>query len=233
LSKPVRLDRLLANNGFGSRTEVTIKLSRGQVHLEGTMIRDGATKVFPEQFELVTVDGEPLDHPHGVSVLFHKPTGYSCSHDESEAPIVDRLLPEEWALRNPRPEWAGRLDRDTSGLLFITDDHQLLHRLTSPKHHVEKRYEVTLGGSLPSVDAAIAQFASGELMLQNDKKPCLPATLIPTDDAFQFVVLIREGRYHQVRNMMAAVGGHVRRLHRTNFGDLELGKIPEGEFVYL
>jgi len=212
----VRLDRALANCGVGSRTEVRVLISRGQVHVGGVMVRDPAAKCDPS---LVTVDGEPLDHPLGVLIALHKPVGFSCSHDGREAPLVDELLPDFWAWRTPRPEWAGRLDRDTSGLLLVTDDHQFLHRLTSPRHHVEKVYEATIDRPLPS--SAVEQFASGVVLADEPDKPCLPAELTVIGELTVRVVL-REGRYHQVRRMLAAVGCTVLTLHRTSFGPWRL-----------
>jgi 16S rRNA pseudouridine516 synthase len=232
-TKPIRLDRLLSNCGVGSRSQVDILIRRGHAVVDGTQIRDGAFKVHPDQFELVTFADQPLDHPFGVTVVLHKPVGYSCSHDSSEAPTVDELLPESWAMRTPRPEWAGRLDRETSGLLLITDDHQLIHRVTSPKHHVSKRYEVSLAAPLADLEFAVAQFASGELSLEGtsaaDAKPCLPAELISTSDPLRVDVVLREGRYHQVRRMITAVGGHVEALHRIQFGEWLLGDLAPGE----
>ncbi len=231
MSKPLRLDRLLANSGVGSRSNADMIIRRGQVVIDGTQIRDGSFKVSPDLFETVLVDGEPLDHPHGVLVILHKPVGYSCTHDEREAPTVDELLPESWALRTPRPEWAGRLDRDTSGLLLISDDHQLIHRVTSPRHHVDKTYEVTLSAPLPDVAQAVAAFASGTLTLDSDPKPCLPAVLVPDADPLRVQVVLREGRYHQARRMLVAVGGHVAELHRTKFGPWSLGDLAAGEWT--
>jgi 16S rRNA pseudouridine516 synthase len=231
VSKALRLDRLLANSGVGSRSNADMIIRRGQVVVDGTQIRDGAFKVSPDLFYTVLVDGEPLDHPHGVMVILHKPVGYSCSHDQREAPTVDELLPDSWALRTPRPEWAGRLDRDTSGLLLVADDHQLIHRVTSPRHHVEKTYQVTLAAPLPDVERAVDAFASGSLMLDSDPKPCLAAVLAPTDDPLRVDVVLSEGRYHQARRMIVAVGGHVASLHRTKFGIWSLGDLAAGDWV--
>jgi 16S rRNA pseudouridine516 synthase len=231
VSKPLRLDRLLANSGVGSRSNADMIIRRGQVVVDGTLIRDGAFKVAPDLFDTVRVDGEPLDHPHGVMVILHKPVGYSCSHDLREAPTVDELLPDSWALRTPRPEWAGRLDRDTSGLLLISDDHQLIHRVTSPRHHVQKTYQVTLAAPLPDVEHAMAAFASGTLMLDADPKPCLAAALVLTADPLRVEVVLSEGRYHQVRRMIVAVGGHVESLHRTRFGAWSLGDLAAGQWI--
>jgi 16S rRNA pseudouridine516 synthase len=231
VSKALRLDRLLANSGVGSRSNADMIIRRGQVVVDGTQIRDGAHKVAPELFDTVLVDGEPLDHPHGVLIILHKPVGYSCSHDAREAPTVDELLPESWALRTPRPEWAGRLDRDTSGLLLVSDDHQLIHRVTSPRHHVDKTYQVTLAAPLPDVARAIEAFASGELMLDADPKPCLAAALVPTPDPLRVDVVLHEGRYHQARRMIVAVGGHVEHLHRTQFGQWSLADLDIGHWA--
>jgi 16S rRNA pseudouridine516 synthase len=228
VGKPVRLDRLLANCGEGSRSHVDMLIRRGQVSVAEVMQRDPGFKVGPHQFEAVTLDGHQLDRPHGVTVVLNKPVGYSCSHDEREAPLVDELLPDAWAGRTPRPEWAGRLDRDTSGLLLISDDHQLVHRLTSPKHHVDKVYEVKLAAALPDPAAAVTAFASGALMLENDDRPCRPADLTLDDsDPLRVTVVLREGRFHQVRRMILAVGGRVDTLDRIAFGPWSLEVIRE------
>jgi 16S rRNA pseudouridine516 synthase len=222
----MRVDRLLANLGYGSRTEVQALIRSGRVTRDGSVVRDPAASVLAAG---VLIDGEPLDHPDGLLVLLHKPAGYVCSHNSSEGPTVFELLPRQWLLRNPRVEAVGRLDKDTTGLLVLTDDHDLLHRLTSPKHHVEKVYEVTVDADLrPSL---VEVFASGSLMLRGEDKPCLPAALKLTGSRTA-AVTITEGRYHQVKRMFAAAGaGHVVALHRTKFGDWSLGELTEGEWT--
>ncbi len=226
----IRLDRLLANTGVGSRSEVKSLLARGHCTVDGVVVRDPAIKVTDPARVLFC--GEPLDRPNGVLVVLNKPVGYACSHDEREAPLVDELLPASWALRTPRPEWVGRLDRDTSGLLVITDDHQLVHRLTSPKHHVMKEYEARLSTPFPDVDEAVAKFASGELVLDGESAPCRAATLrVETSDPLLAVIQLTEGRYHQVRRMVAACGGHVDQLTRVGFGHLSLRGAFPGELA--
>jgi 16S rRNA pseudouridine516 synthase len=134
-------------------------------------------------------------------------------------------LPPQWLARNPRVEAVGRLDKDTTGLLVLTDDHDLLHRLTSPKHHVGKVYEVTVDTDLSP--GLVELFASGSLMLRGEDKPCLPATVVLAGTRTA-TVTITEGRYHQVKRMFAAANaGHVVALHRVKFGDWSLGKIDE------
>jgi 16S rRNA pseudouridine516 synthase len=226
----LRLDRLLANTGVGSRSEVKVLLGRGHCTVDGEVVRDPATKI--DDPSRVRFAGEPLDRPNGVFVMLNKPVGYACSHDDREAPLVDDLLPSSWAIRTPRPEAVGRLDRDTSGLLVITDDHQLLHRLTSPKHHVPKVYKAVLAQPFPDDSHARERFASGSLLLDGDAVPCRAATLsVDTADRMQVTIELTEGRYHQVRRMVAACGGHVETLKRVAFGQLSLGKLPLGEYV--
>lgn len=223
----VRLDKLLANLGYGSRADVKMMIHRGWVHVEGQVERREATKVDPA---LVTVHREPLDHPGPLHLALHKPLGVSCSHDEREGPLVYELLPPRWQDRNPRIESVGRLDRDTSGLLLLTDDHQLLHRLTSPKHHVEKRYVATLASEPP--DDLVETFAAGTLMLERETTPCLPAAAEILSSR-NVSVTLTEGRYHQVRRMFAAVGCHVEQLERTRVGEIELGTMAPGEYRVL
>jgi 16S rRNA pseudouridine516 synthase len=230
VSKAVRLDRLLANCAVGSRSAAGVLIRRGAVSVDGRVIRDPSEKVLPALFESVLVEGQLLDRPHGVCVLLHKPVGFACSHDVAEAPTVDELCPASWAFRTPRPQWAGRLDRATSGLLLISDDYQLIHRVTSPRHHVEKVYQVTLGAPLLDVDRAVEEFAVG-LVLHGEDRACLPAVLSPTEDPLRVDVVLSEGRYHQVRRMISAVGGEVVLLHRIQFGQWTLGDLAPGAMV--
>ncbi len=226
----LRLDRLLANTGVGSRSEVKTLIGRGHCTIDGVIVRDPSMKVSDPSKVLFA--GEPLDRPFGVFVVLNKPVGYACSHDVSEAPLVDELLPASWAIRTPRPEWVGRLDRDTSGLLVITDDHQLLHRLTSPKQHVTKVYEAVLAAPFGDELEARTRFESGAFSLDGDDVPCRPATLrIDDQNPTHVTIELTEGRYHQVRRMVAACGSHVESLNRVAFGRLSLGTLPLGEFV--
>jgi len=157
----------------------------------------------------------------------YKPIALVCSHDDGEGQLVYDLLPPRWRRRDPKISTIGRLDKETSGLLLLTDDGQLLHRLTSPKYHVSKLYEVTLDRPLRGDEGKI--FASGTLMLNGEKSPCLPAKLTVIDD-IHVTLEITEGRYHQVRRMFAAVGNHVTALHRFSIGTLTLGDLKSGEY---
>ena len=176
------------------------------------------------------MDGEPLDHPAGLLLMLNKPIGLTCSHDPREGPLIYDLLPERWRARNPVVTSVGRLDKDTSGLLLLTDQSQLVHRLTSPKHKVTKIYRAAVDRDLdPSL---IELFASGTLQLEGDKAPLAPATLVIRKPRVAELTLI-EGKYHQVRRMFASQGWHVETLHRERFGDLDLGELALGEWLEL
>ena len=220
----LRLDRLLSNLGYGSRADVKIMIHRGRVGIDGTVERREATKV---EAERVSVDHEPLDHPGRLLIAMNKPVDYSCSHDEREEPLIFGLLPTRWQYRNPVVESVGRLDRDTSGLILLTDDHQLLHRLSSPKHHVEKQYIAELSND--ATPELVETFGSGKLMLERETTPCLPAVAEILSERTVSVTLT-EGRYHQVRRMFAAVGSHVDELARVRIGEIELDGLAPAEF---
>ncbi|MGD9970261.1 MAG: pseudouridine synthase [Sulfuricurvum sp.] len=220
----IRLDKLLSSLGYCSRKEVSYLIREGIITHTLNLPLKSDTKVLHEE---ILFDNEPLDPPQGVVILMHKPLGYVCSHDDGEGRIVYDLLPPRWRLRDPKISTVGRLDKETSGLLLLTDDGALLHRFTSPKHKVPKVYEATLDRPLKGDEAEI--FASGTLMLNGEKTPCLPAKLTIIDDTHVTLEII-EGRYHQVRRMFAAVGNHVTALHRSSFGELALGDLKSGEY---
>lgn len=215
-----RLDRLLANMGYGSRREVQALAEAGKVTL------DGAALTRPEQrvavgADLATrmmVEGRPLDPPAPLTLIMHKPLGVVCSHTEPGRSVYE-LLPGRWRRREPAISTIGRLDKDTSGLLLLTDDGALLHRVISPKAHVTKRYFATLDRPLSGGEAE--RFASGTLMLEGEAKPLAPARLEVLSPTSAWLT-ITEGRYHQVRRMFAALGNHVVALHRDRMGGLDL-----------
>ena len=220
MSATFRLDRLLANMGYGSRREVQQLVSYGAVTLDGERVKAADMRIAatPDLTARMTVSGQPLDPPPGMALMLHKPTGVTCSHKETGALVYD-LLPGRWRQREPAISTVGRLDKDTSGLLLLTDDGALLHRIISPKRHVPKRYLATLARPLTGDEAA--RFAAGDLMLEGEEKPLLPAVLEPLSETTAWLT-ITEGRYHQVRRMFAAVGNHVAALHRDRIGALDL-----------
>ena len=222
MSKPatLRLDRLLANMGYGSRREVQQMARAGLLELDGQIVEDTDQRVAvtPDLSGRMTVDGEPLDPPPGLTLMLHKPLGVTCSHKET-GPLVYALLPERWRRRDPALSTIGRLDKETSGLLLLTDDGALLHRIISPRNNVPKRYHVTLDRALRGDEAAL--LAAGTLVLESDDKPLEPVTMETLSPTSAHVTLT-EGRYHQVRRMFAALGNHVVALHRDRIGSLAL-----------
>ena len=222
----MKVIKYLANLGYGTRREVTAMVYERRVtRSDGSIVRDGDAFVHDE----LLVDGIPLDPAPGTVVMLHKPVGYVCSTKDA-SPVVYELLPPRFALRTPVMSPIGRLDRDTSGLLLVTDDGQLNHRLASPRTHLPKVYEARLAADLPR--DAVDVFAAGTLMLERETTPLLPASLEVLDER-TVRITITEGRYHQVRRMFAAVGNHVEALHRRAVGGLELDGLVSGQWRVL
>ncbi|MEO8160417.1 MAG: pseudouridine synthase [Arenimonas sp.] len=222
----MKLVRQLANLGYGSRKDVTEMLRNGWV------TRADGSPLGPDDsadHEDILLDDEPLDPAPGMLLLLHKPVGYTCSTKDVGRLVYD-LLPPRFRLRNPVLSTVGRLDRDTSGLLLMTDDGALLHKITSPKSQLPKVYEATLASELRGDEAAT--FAKGTLLLEGEKEALAPATLDALQPRLARITTI-EGRYHQVRRMFAAVGNHVEALRRTRIGGLELGTLAAGEWRLL
>ena len=219
-----RLDQLLSNLGYCSRRGARDFLRSHNVVADGIAIADASTKVAHSS---VQVDGQPLDHPDGILAMLNKPAGLVCSHDPSEGPSVYSLLPERWRNRSPQATTIGRLDKETSGLLLITDQGSLVHRLTSPKHRVVKRYRAHVDRTLPT--SLIDLFSEGQLMLEGERSPCAPARLEIIGER-EALLELTEGRYHQVRRMFASQGITVLALHRESFGGLALGDLAPGNW---
>ena len=222
----MKLVKHLANLGYGSRKEVAWMFREGRITDAGGDVLYADDQV---EHDAIRVDDEPLDPPPGLLLMLHKPIGYTCATKDPGRIVYD-LLPPRFRLRSPLLSTVGRLDRDTSGLVLMTDDGALLHRIVSPKSHLSKRYDATLANDLRGDEAAL--FASGTLMLESEDTPLAPALLDARDTRHASVVLT-EGRYHQVRRMFAAVGNHVQALHRSAVGGLSLGDLPSGEWRIL
>jgi 16S rRNA pseudouridine516 synthase len=216
----IRLDRLLAGLGYGSRREIGLMAAAGWITLDGVAIQDAGTRLAmtPGLGERLRLKGNRPDPLPGFAIMLHKPLGVTCSHKEAGR-LVHDLLPDRWRARDPQVSTVGRLDKETSGLLLLTDDGALLHRIISPKSRVAKRYRVTLARPLSGDEEGL--FAAGTLVLDGEDKPLLPAELQVLGPQ-QAHLTIHEGRYHQVRRMFAAVGNHVDALHRDRVGGLDL-----------
>jgi 16S rRNA pseudouridine516 synthase len=225
--KPRRLDQMLSAYGYCSRSEASRWVRAGRVRVRGEICKASDAKALATD---VLVDGEPLECPDGILALLHKPSGYVCSHESREGPAVYDLLPPRWLKRNPPVTTIGRLDKDTTGVLLITDLGELVQRWTSPKHKVSKIYEVTVNADLrPEL---VELFAAGTLMIEGEYKPCLPAKLEILSPRTARLELV-EGRYHQVKRMFAEQGCEAVRLHRSRVGEFELGDLTPGQWRLL
>lgn len=227
-----RVDKLLGSMGYGSRTEIARLGKVGGIVLDGVDLTDVSKRIpvpadLPSRME---IDGQPLDPVAGLVMLLNKPLGMTCSRKEDGALVYD-ILPERWKRRDPAISTIGRLDKQTSGLLLLTDDGDLLHRVISPKKHVAKVYRATLARPLVGTEGDL--FAQGGLVLEGEDKPLAPAHLeviSPTEAR----LTVTEGRYHMVRRMFAAAGNHVEALHRERMGGLALpNDLEPGEWRLL
>ncbi|MDZ4776445.1 MAG: 16S rRNA pseudouridine(516) synthase [Alphaproteobacteria bacterium] len=216
----MRIDRLLANMGYGSRRDIERMANGDRIVIDGKPVDDVSTRiaVTPDLPARMSIDRERIDPPPGLIIALHKPPGVTCSHKEAGALVYD-LLPLRWRRRDPAISTVGRLDKNTSGLLLMTDDGALLHRIIAPKSHVAKRYRVDLARPLKGDETQV--FGAGGLMLESDDKPLLPADFEPLTER-SGLLRLHEGRYHQVRRMFAAIGNHVDALHRDRIGALTL-----------
>jgi 16S rRNA pseudouridine516 synthase len=216
----VRLDKLLSSLGYGSRKSISAMARKGFIVLDRSSIHDSSHKIniTSDVRDRLYIKGEKLDPMPGMVLMMNKPLGVTCSHKEVGKLVYD-FLPDRWRHRIPALSTIGRLDKETSGLLLITDDGELLHTIINPKNHVKKVYLVDVAD--PLTKNAVDTFASGALMLRGDIKPLASAELKIIDPK-RALITITEGRYHQVRRMFAAIGNRVVRLHRTQIGALKL-----------
>ncbi len=211
----MRLADILFTQGFGSRRECAGLIARGAVQI------DGLTRLDPhadlaETGLVFSVDGRPWPYHAKALLMLHKPAGYECSRQPRDHPGVLSLLPVPLQRRGVQP--VGRLDQDTTGLLLLTDDGVLSHRLTSPKHHVAKVYEVTCKHALAP---DLPQRLIDGVLLHDDPVPVHAAACEATGEN-TLRLTITDGRYHQVKRMVAAAGNRVEGLHRSAFGGLVL-----------
>lgn len=209
-----RLDKVIANRGAVSRREVKTLVRQGRVLVDGIPAAAADMKV-DAAAAVITVDGVALESERHVYLLLHKPAGVLTATEDKRQPTVLDLIPQEMRRRDLAP--VGRLDKDTEGLLLLTDDGELTHRLLSPKYHVDKVYYASVEGVPDAADAAA--FAEG--LLLGDGLQCLPAKLEPLGGG-ECLVTLREGKFHQVKRMLASRGKPVLYLKRLAMGPLRL-----------
>lgn len=211
----MKLAALLFSQGFGTRRVCAGLVQAGLVRVGGEVVDDPGLEVEPEGL-VFEVEGRPWTYHAKALVMLHKPAGYECSQKPRHHPSVLTLLPPPLRTRGVQP--VGRLDEDTTGLLLLTDDGTLIHRLTSPKHHVPKVYEATAKHEI--TDEQLQRLLDG-VVLDDDPQPV--RALAAERVAPQHLRLtLAEGRYHQVKRMLAAVGNRCEALHRSRFGRLVL-----------
>jgi 16S rRNA pseudouridine516 synthase len=211
----MRLAQILFSQGFGTRRECAGLIRAGEVEVGGA-VADDPDAEWPIDGLVFTVQGRPWPYHAPALVLLHKPAGYECSARPRHHPSVLSLLPLPLRTRGVQP--VGRLDEDTTGLLLLTDDGTLIHRLTSPKRHVPKVYEV---GTKHPVDAGQVERLCAGVVLDDDPQPVRAAACTQTGERTLSLTLT-EGKYHQVKRMVAAAGNRVEALHRSAFGALRL-----------
>ncbi|MBR4971521.1 MAG: rRNA pseudouridine synthase [Oscillospiraceae bacterium] len=215
-----RLDKFLCDSGVGTRSQVKAILKSGRVTIDGKPVKDGSLKFDPAS-SLVCLDGETLGGMRRVVLMLNKPAGFVTATEDKTERTVMELIPAQYRHLDVKP--VGRLDKATEGLLLFTNDGDLLHRLISPKKEVPKVYYAKHEGT--ATEADVAAFAEG--LTLRDGLQCLPAKLEPLG-AGESLVTVCEGKYHQVRRMMASRGMTVLYLERRLEGNLSLGDLPRG-----
>ena len=216
-----RLDKFLCDSGLGTRSQVKLILKAGRVQVDGRPERDGSRKIDPET-QTVACDGVRLGGSRRVVLMMNKPEGLVTATEDARERTVMELIPPQYRHLDLKP--VGRLDKATEGLLLFTNDGDLLHRLISPKKEVPKVYYARHEGTATQADAEA--FSQG--LTLGDGTVCLPAKLEPLGDG-ESLVTVCEGKYHQVRRMMASRSMHVLYLERRREGPLALGDLPRGQ----
>lgn len=226
--KKMTLDRILQSQGFGSRKYCRALVEAGEVAIQGEVVTDAQAALDVSGLRF-SVFGESHDYREHLYIALNKPPGYECSRKPSHHPGVLTLLPEQFALRDVQP--VGRLDHDTTGLLLLSDDGAFIHAQSSPKRHVPKLYLATTAE--PVTPQLLERLLSG-VQLHDEPAP-IAATSCQQVGETQIEIILEQGKYHQVKRMLAASGNHCAALCRTRIGGLELQELDlaEGQWRYL
>lgn len=222
------LDRILQSQGFGTRKYCRALIEDGDVAVNGEILTNYKTAIETDGLVL-TVFGEEWKYREHVYIALNKPANYECSRKPSHHPGVLTLLPEQFTWREVQP--VGRLDHDTTGMLLMSDDGPFIHAQSSPKRHVPKVYQATTAEQV--TPALIEQLLSG-VQLHDEPAPLAAVRCIQRGE-HQLEIVLEQGKYHQVKRMLAAAGNHCAALHRSAIGSLELSSLglAEGEWCYL
>ncbi len=226
-SPPMIFERLLHSQGFGTRRQCRTLIESGAVLVGNQVLDDPDAELAPEGLSFI-VDGVSWEYREHAYLMLHKPAGFECSRDPQHHESVFTLLPRPLVERNV--QCVGRLDQDTTGLLLLSDDGAFVHQNTSPKRKVPKRYRVST--ARPIEDAQLEALRSG-VLLRDEPQP-LAAWAAERADATTLLLTIQEGKYHQVKRMVAAAGNHVEALHRESIGGLDLpASLEPGQWQWL
>ena len=223
----MQLFRYLQLQGLGSKKQCIQWIEDAQVRVNQQIIDNSKTEINPQVIQHLSVCDQEIYRvclPF-FYLLLHKPAGYETSHQPQYYPSVFSLLPDN--IRQLKPQAVGRLDADTTGLLLITNDGQYNHHLTAPRHHIRKIYEVTLKHSADT--QLVTQLLAGVLLKDETLPSCASHALLRSPKLL--TLEIEEGKYHQVKRMIAAAGNRVVQLHRTHFGPYTLGSLPQGQWL--
>jgi 16S rRNA pseudouridine516 synthase len=224
----ISLDRILQSQGFGSRKYCRALIEDGDVAINGE-VQDNYKALIETDGLVLTVFDEDWTYREKIYIALNKPAGYECSRKPSHHPAVLTLLPEQFTWREVQP--VGRLDHDTTGLLLMSDDGAFIHAQSSPKRHVPKVYQATTAEHV--TQALVDQLLAG-VQLHDEPAPLAAVTCIQRGE-HQLEIVLEQGKYHQVKRMLAAAGNHCTALHRSQIGGLELASlgIKEGEWCFI
>ena len=213
MAKLERIDKIIASQGKYSRSEVRKLAAKGKIYVDGILVKDPGTKADPENSR-ISIEGEAVSVKKNIYLVLNKPAGYVSATEDKNQAVVLELVPEEFSGRELFP--MGRLDKDTTGLMVITDDGVMAHNILSPKKHVKKVYEVEL--DIKATDEMVRRFSEG---IELSDGVCKAADMEITGENSARVTL-SEGRYHQIKRMFGCCGAKVTKLHRVSIGDLKL-----------
>lgn len=222
----MRIDKLLGNMGFGSRKDVKLLIRKGHVTVNDQTIRNSGTNIDPK-VDVVLVNNKRVYYQQYIYIMLHKPPGVvSATEDKLDRTVID-ILPED--LQHFKPFPVGRLDKDTEGLLLLTNDGDLAHQLTSPKKNIEKTYYAKISGMVTNED--VEKVRQGITLADGHLTKPAELAILKSDDESEIEITISEGKYHQVKRMFAALGKKVTYLKRIQMGELVLDeKLPLGSF---
>jgi 16S rRNA pseudouridine516 synthase len=227
MAKKLNIERIISNQGFGTRKQCRLMIINEEITVNG-VICDDPDATFTLENLHYTVKGEPWDYREKSYLMLHKPSNYECSHKTQHHPTIYSLLPHPLVLRDV--QCIGRLDEDTTGLILISDDGQFIHKMSSPKHKVPKVYEATC--KHPVSDEQIANILKGVQLIDEDAPIAALACTRISENVIQMT--LAEGKYHQVKRMVAAISNRVEALKRIQIGELKLpDDLAVGEWRWL